>query len=302
MIGLVFGGAGFIGRRVVRRLAQLGHEVVCLDVAATDAFEDMGKQVRSRRLDLTSYEDTVSAMLTEKPGFVLNLSYMRESPPRPAMLVNVLGMDNFFEAARLTEVPRVVYSSSIAVNGRQEPYGANDIKETDPPHPVTQYAVHKVFNEWQAKEYREKHGMTITGIRASHISGADKMIGSVDHVQCVVGPAQGRAVSLKYADTMRCVVHADDIAEVFAQVCLRDRPAHGLYNSGGETLSLAALAGMVRAQIPDADIRFDNETGGEALSTAYRFDNSRLTEEFGITFAPYAERVRQMIADARAAA
>jgi nucleoside-diphosphate-sugar epimerase len=164
---------------------------------------------------------------------------------------------------------------------------------------VTQYAVHKVFNEWQAKEYSEKHGMTVTGIRAAHISGADKLIGSVDHVRCIVEPALGKAARFKFADTMRCVVHADDIAEVFARVALCEKPRYGLYNSGGETVSLAHLANMVRATLPSADISFENESGGESGSTAYRFDNSRLTEEFGIVFPPYRDRVQQMIEEVR---
>ena len=183
---------------------------------------------------------------------------------------------------------------------RIAPYEKRAVLETDPPTPVTQYAVHKVFNEWQAKEYREKHGMTITGLRAAHIAGTDKLIGSVDHVQCIVQPALGERVVFDYRDRMRCVVHVDDIAEVFVTLALARRPQHAVYNSGGETLSLGDLAGMVREVIPDADISFRNEAGGEESTTAYMFDNRRLAEEFGISYAPYRERVAQMIDAVRA--
>jgi nucleoside-diphosphate-sugar epimerase len=301
MIILVIGGAGFIGRRVVRSLARKGHEVVSADLDLA-SFEEFGAQVRSVRIDIADFEQVVTAMMMHRPERVVNLSYMRETFPRAAMKVNVLGMDNCFEAARLCEVEHVVYSSSIAVNGRQAPYGKRAVLETDPPAPVTQYAVHKVFNEWQAKEYREKHGMTITGLRAAHIAGADKLIGSVDHVQCIVQPALGERVVLDHRDRMRCVVHVDDIAEVFVTLALARRPRHAVYNSGGETLSLGDLAGMVREAIPDADISFRNETGGEESSTAYMFDNRRLAEEFGISYAPYRDRVAQMIAAVRARA
>jgi nucleoside-diphosphate-sugar epimerase len=301
MIILVLGGAGFIGRRVVRSLAHKGHKVVSADVNLA-SFEEFGTQVHSERVDLTDFEQVVTAMAVHRPERVVNLSYMRETFPRAAMKVNVLGMDNCFEAARLCNVEHVVYSSSIAVNGRQAPYGKRAVLETDPPAPVTQYAVHKVFNEWQAKEYREKHGMTITGLRAAHIAGTDKLIGSVDHVQCIVQPALGEKVVLEHRDRMRCVVHVDDIAEVFVTLALARRPQHALYNSGGETLSLGDLAGMVREVIPDADISFRNETGGEESSTAYMFDNRRLAEEFGISYAPYRERVAQMIDAVRASA
>ncbi len=291
----VIGGAGFIGRRVVRRMAALGHEVVSLDVVDAPFFADLGSQVRVARLDLTQFEDVIAAMTTHRPEVVVNLSYMRENLPRLAMKLNVLGMDNCFEAARLTGVRHVVYSSSIAVNGSQHPYGPRPVREDDPPSPAKQYSVHKVFNEWQAKEYREKHGMRITGVRAAHVSGTDKLIGSVDHVQMIVGAAQGQRVTLDYRDRMRCVIHGDDAAEVFARIALAPEPKHSLYNTGGETLSLGELAAMVRKVIPDADIRFEHETGGEAKSGAYLFDNQRLVSEFGVSYMPYAQRIERMV-------
>jgi len=161
------------------------------------------------------------------------------------------------------------------------------------------HGVHKVFNEWQAHEYREKHGMTITGIRAAHVSGTDKTVGAVDHVHCILKPALGQKVSLKYRDSMRCVIHGDDMAEVFARVALADKPRHAIYNSGGESLSLGDIAGMVKKVIPDAEIRFEQDVGDEDRSGAYMFDNARLVEEFGLDYMPYQQRVEQMIEKVR---
>lgn len=295
----VFGGTGFIGRRVVRQLASEGHEVLCLDINVLPLFEAFGTQVRVQRLDLTDFEDVMRVLATHKPRMVINLSYMRENLPRPAMKLNVLGMDNCFEASRLADVEHVVYSSSIAVHGSQLPYGKRKIVETDAPHAFKQYAVHKVFNEWQAKEYREKHGMVITGVRAAHVAGTDKLIGSVDHVECIVKPALGQPVEFAHRDFMRCIIHGDDAARVFTAIALSGKPKHPVYNSGGETLSLGELAEIVKVTIPDADIRFRSETGGYEISTGHIFDNDRLVSEFGLRFMPYAERVPLMIDSVR---
>jgi nucleoside-diphosphate-sugar epimerase len=299
----VIGGAGFIGRRVVRLLAAQGHEVVCADIAAAPQLDDLGRQVHRVRLDLTQFEDVAGVMAAHRPEVVINLSYMLgDYPPRPAFRLNILGMDNCFEAARLWDVRHVVFASSIAVNGGQRHYGDRPVDETDPTVAAKQYAVHKVFNEWQAKEYREKHGLCITAVRAANVSGVDKLLGSVDHVRCIVQPALGRPVSFVYRDRMRCIVHADDIAEVFTRIALKDRPDHSVYNSGGETLSLGQLADMVRRFIPAADITFEHDTGGvdEKGASAYSYSNERLVQEFGIRYRPYEQRVTQMIEMVRA--
>lgn len=59
-------------------------------------------------------------------------------------------------------------------------------------------------------------------------------------------------------------------AEVFVQVALAERPKHDIYNSGGESLSLGQFSDMVKKVIPDAEIRFESATGGEALSGGTR--------------------------------
>jgi nucleoside-diphosphate-sugar epimerase len=295
----ILGGAGFIGRRVVKMLADGGVDVVSLDVADATWVEREGIRVRSQQVDLSNFEEVVSAFATIKPEIVMNLGYMRETYPREAFRVNVLGMDNCFEAARLCDVRHVIYASSIAVNGRQAQYGDRAIRETDPTFPTYQYAVHKVFNEWQASEYRSKHGMCVTGVRVAHAAAPGKLVGAVDHVRCIVEPAAGKSIELDYCDKRRCVVDVDDIARVFCKIAEKEHPKYDLYNTGGETLSLGEIAGMVRDLIPDARISFRHETGGDAGSVAYRFDNSRLREEFGISYSPYRETVQKMIAEVR---
>jgi 2-keto-4-pentenoate hydratase len=48
---------------------------------------------------------------------------------------------------------------------------------------------------------------------------------------------------------------------------------------------------IVREFLPDAQISFDNETGGRERSGNFMIDNSRVVTEFGMQFRPYRERV-----------
>ncbi len=209
-------------------------------------------------------------------------------------------MDNCFEAARLSGINRVVYASSLAVSGQQKHFGDRMVTEDDYQYGDYQYAQHKRFNEFQAEDYNRKYGMTITGVRPANVTGPDKVRGSVDHVNCVTQPARGKPISFPFADAMRCPIHVDDIAEVFARVLMTDKPKHSIYNSGGQAISMGDLAKIVRGYLPDAQISFEKETGGKEISGNYLIDNRRLVEEFGVQYRPYPERVLQIINEVRA--
>lgn len=302
MTVFVIGGTGFIGYRLVRLLVARGETVTSMDVnPAAHSFADLGAKVRSLRGDLTQFDDVMTAMAEARPERVVNLAFLIGGghPPHAALRLNVLGLDNCLEAARLLNVRHVVYAGSFAANGKQSNYGDRLVTEDDPVHGEYLYARHKIMNEWQARDYIERYGMQVTGIRAAYVTGPDKVRGTVDHVKIITEPALGNAVTIPFEDGMCCAIHVDDMAEVFARVVLKDKPAHRVYNSGGTAISHGEIAAIVRSNIPDASISFQNRTGAKPVNDAYLLDNSRLLSEFAIQFPPFRERVRQMINDIR---
>jgi nucleoside-diphosphate-sugar epimerase len=301
---LAIGGAGFIGRRLIPMLVAENQTVTCMDIdvaGASAAFAQYGDQVNVVRGDVTSYDDVIGAMIESGADRVINLSYfIGELAPHVAFKLDIQGMDNCFEAARRTGMKHTVFASSVAVSGAQSKFGERLVTEDDERHGDTQYAINKTINEWQAHDYREKHGMTITCIRPANVTGPDKKFGSIDHVNCMCQPAKGETVSFSHQDTMRCVIHVEDMAAGFARVLLSDKPKYETYNSGGTTVSLGELAALVREFLPDADIRFENESGGRDVSGNFMIDNARLVEEFGVQYVPLRQRVKEVINDIRA--
>jgi nucleoside-diphosphate-sugar epimerase len=299
---LVIGATGFIGPRLIRKLVARGEAVVGMDLnpgAATFGGVPIGAPVL--RGDVTQFEDVMRTVLDVKPERLINLAYglgAGEGNPHQVMRLDVLGMDNCFEAARLAGVKRVVYASSIAVSGQQSHFGDRLVNEDDPVHGTSQYAMHKIFNEFQAKKYIKNYGMSIVGVRPANVTGPDKVRGSVDHVQIMVDAARGRPVHLPNKGMMRLLIHVEDIAEVFARVLLAEAPRHSLYNSGGIPASLGELADIVREFIPDAKITFTNE-GGREESGNYLVDWSRLAKEFGIEYPGLHTRVLEVLNEVR---
>src|SRR5258708_26760210 len=204
MTVLIIGGTGFMGRRLIPLLAQRGEESVVMDINPQTAnFSELAK-VKVLRGDVSQFGDVMAALTAVKPDRVINLAYYISSdlPPRVAFKLNILGMDNCFEAARIAGCNRVVYASSVAVSGEQKFYGDRIVNEDDFKHGHVQYAMHKIFNEWQAQDYREKHGMEITTIRPANVTGPDKIIRSADHVKFITFPTRGQSISLPYHDAM----------------------------------------------------------------------------------------------------
>ena len=300
---LVIGGAGFIGRRLIPLLVAADKDVTCMDIdvaGAKAAFSDQGDKVNVIRGDVTAFDDVIGAMIDSEAETVVNLSYfIGDLAPHVAFKLDIQGMDNCFEAARRTGVKHTIFASSLAVSGNQSKFGERMVDESDERHGTSQYAVNKITNEWQAHDYRRAYGMTITCIRPANVTGPDKKFGSIDHVNCMCQPARGNPVSFPHKDTMRCVIHVRDMAEVFARVAMTEAPQHETYNSGGITVSLGELAALVQEFLPDAEINFENETGGREKSGSFLIDNSRLIEEFGVQYAPLRDRVKEVIDDIR---
>ncbi|MDA0662256.1 MAG: NAD(P)-dependent oxidoreductase [Proteobacteria bacterium] len=300
---LAIGGAGFIGRRLIPLLVAENQTVTVMDIdvqTASRAFEQFGDKVKVVRGDVTAFDDVIGAMIESGADRVVNLSYfIGELAPHVAFKLDIQGMDNCFEAARRTGMKHTVFASSVAVSGQQSKFGERNVTEDDERHGDTQYAVNKIINEWQAHDYRRSYGMKITCIRPANVTGPDKKFGSIDHVNCMCQPARGKPVTFSHADTMRCVIHVEDMAEVFARVLLSDNPKHETYNSGGATVSLGELAALVKEFLPDADIRFENGSGGRPVSGNFLIDNSKVVEEFGVQYAPLRQRVKEVINDIR---
>src|SRR5512132_1959058 len=219
---LVVGATGCIGPRLIKRLVARGESVVGMDVnPGAAAFGDVPIGAPVLRGDVTQFEDVMRTVLEVKPDRLINLAYglgAGEGNPHQVMRLDILGMDNCFEAARLAGVRRVVYASSIAVSGQQSYFGDRHINEDEPTHGVGQYATHKIFNEFQARKFVKNYGMSITGVRPANVTGPDKLRGSVDHVQIMVDAARGRPVHLPAKGLMRLMIHVEDIAEVFTRV------------------------------------------------------------------------------------
>ena len=300
---MVTGGAGLIGGRIMRALAERGEDVVCFDLAPPRA--DLGalaERVSVYRGDIAQLPHLLEAVNAYDVRRIIHMAALlppdTEDRPHFGMTVNIQGTNNVFEAARFCDIERVVYAGSIAVYGVQETFGERPVNEDDLPAPANVYGMTKAANDFAAARYRDLYGLDLRGIRICTVFGHGRVTGMTGMIGGLMLslPAVGKPIDLPFhRDELSPMIHAEDAAQIFARAALADRLNHPVYISGGTLCSVGDMADIVRDIIPDARIT----TGERRVPHIYRVDNSRMLADIGYEIAPLRTRILQHINDAR---
>jgi len=177
---LVTGATGFVGKRVVRRLAEAGRPVRALVRPGTPptALASCLEGIQTPRVDLVeaSFGD-VEALRRAVDGaaVVLHLAASKSGSAAAQVANTVVGSDHLFQAALDMRTPRVVLVSSFGVIGVSSlPKGAvvDEAVEMDP-HPEWRdpYSFVKHRQEMLAWKYHREHGLPLVVVRPGSIFG-----------------------------------------------------------------------------------------------------------------------------------
>ena len=296
---MVTGGTGFIGRRIVRELTERGEDVVCFDLAPPSTRRD---GVVYYRGDVTQLPQLLEACNAHGVSRIIHMAALlppdTEERPHFGMLVNIVGTNNVFEAARWCGVERVVYASSIAVYGTQETFGDRAVNEDDLPAPANVYGMTKAANDFAAARYADLYGLDLRGIRICTVFGHGRVTGMTGMIGGLMAslPAVGKPIELPFhRDELSPMIHAEDAAQIFVRAALAERLNHPVYISGGHLCSVGDMIDVVRRMIPDARIT----TGERRVPHIYLVDNSRMLADIGYEIAPLDARLQEHIDDAR---
>jgi UDP-glucose 4-epimerase len=308
---LITGGTGFIGWRVVRTLLQRQIPVVVGEWQLDPSIAEKLPGAEFMSLDVSDAA-SVNEIFRRHPDIthVIHLAYLMsaevEANPPLGARVNVLGMVNLFEAAVRHKLARLVFASSETIyGGSQKPYGDRAVMEDDfcgPQNHFFTYGVMKVLNEFTAQKYASKYGISIACTRPPVVFGYGRKRGSVLWAEdFATQPALGKPVTLPFpAQTRDCWIYVDDCAEQLVRLSLQPKLNHFAYNNGGESVTAAELAAVVRHWLPGAQITFDESKPTTPLID--RMDGRRLEQEINFRPRSLAEGVRTHINEARAAA
>jgi threonine 3-dehydrogenase len=264
---LITGGTGFIGSEVVRTLLEKGEkDLVTFDInPSIKLLDNVADQVEIVEGDLGNFSHVLNVVKKCKPKVIYHLGSMISLPceadPPSAFRANALGTFYLLEAARLFDLPQVVFSSTVATYGLDIREGV--INDYTLQRPELFYGATKVFSELMGLFYKRKYGLDFRGVRYPSIVGPGvKTVGVDRYISWVIEESvKGNPYTIYVKPETRFpVMYFKDAAQ--AIIKLGQAPIETIktviYVIAGPTpiASAQELADMVRAKIPGAKIDF----------------------------------------------
>lgn len=293
---LVTGGFGAVGSFVTRLLVERGERVVVFENRPDPRLvRDLVGQiavVQGDVLDLPLLIETFGAHDVER---AIHTAALMPEPtqnrPYLGTQVNVVGLANVLEAARLSGVRRVVFASTKGVYA--EIAGAHDhptyqpITEDYPKDPNSLYDASRYYGERLGLQYLDTYGLEFCATRFSHTYGPGKLTHGSLAVpsQIVEGAYRGEKVRIPGgADVKDDLIYNKDAALGLVCAAFADRPTSHIYQIGtGRASSLPDVAAAVRQLLPDADVEIGPglDFKGLGRKSCCVFDIARARAEIG---------------------
>jgi nucleoside-diphosphate-sugar epimerase len=296
---LVTGAGGFVGRALCRHLHESGEEVWAAVRRPGSAPADA---VRREVVVGEIGPDTDWAEALDGVGAVAHLAarvhVMKETAPDPLAAfrtVNLLGTERLAAAAAERGVERLLFLSTIGVNGDEtdQPPGAAGFTEDDPPRPRNLYSRSK----WEAEEMLHRRageaGPEVVIVRAPLVYGPGA---PGNFLELLRWTERGLPLPLGNTRNRRSLVYVENLAD-FLAACLRHPRAAGetFVISDPETPSTSELIRRIAREMgrparlfpfPEGPLRFLARRAGRGKTADRLFgslvvDASKARERLG---------------------
>ena len=224
----VSGSGGFIGTHLVKKIRELGLEVICLD--ARDG------------IDITSWEQ-----LVDKPRFDVFVhlaakSFVPDSwnHPRDFYQTNIVGTLNALELCRLHGA-RMLYTSSYV-------YGVPRYLPIDEDHPVVAfnpYAKSKLMGEQLCRNFHEDFDVPVKIMRPFNVYGLGQNRNFL--IPTIIQQAKTGKIRLKDPNPKRDFVFVDDLVGAYMRAIRTNGASCEVFNIGsGRSYSVREIAQIVQ--------------------------------------------------------
>lgn len=245
---IIFGGCGFLGSWLVKKLILKGYKVTVFDskinkMLLMQLLERDISEVNFIEGDITNYNDVLKAV--RKIDNVINLVGLMtpdcSSNPILGAKVNILGAINIFEAIKKEGIEFLVYLSSAGIFGPDSKIY---------PVPETHYGSYKLAVEGIARAYYKESNISSLGIRPFVIYGPGREIGRTAGVSLAcIAAKKKHSYEIQFSGSAG-FVYVEDVVQLI-QMSLEDTlSGANLINVNGITENVKNFVKIIKQVIP----------------------------------------------------
>ena len=256
---LVTGHRGYIGSRLFKKLEELGHKVIGIDLLdGTDINKSNGLKQDDDGKFYPRYYDF-------KPEYIFHLACwprigLSIEKPLETMRNNVIAGSNVLNFARKVGAKRIIYSSSSSVVGNGQ-------------GPTNPYAIQKLTTEMETRVYSELYGVDTVSLRYFNVYSEDQAADGpyataicnwMDYIK-----KQKTPFITGDGTQRRDMLHVDDAvdANIFAMNYKEDFSGT-VYDVGtGKNISLNEVKDIVLKYYPELKFKYLSERPNEVAYT-----------------------------------
>ena len=290
MAYLITGGMGCIGSYVIRDLLNVGEELIVYDsiqdltipkLVLTPEQLDRFTFVQGDITDLPHVLRTVTAHKIDR---IIHLASWQvpacNANPPQALRVVCDGTINMFEAARIFNLKRVVWASSVAVFGAPEDYNHQRIENDAPHFPKFIYGACKSLNEMYASYYFDNYNVDIIGLRFTAVYGVGRTRGmSSFSTKMIEDVALGRQCVVPFGDDAVDWQYVEDVSQSITMACTCPTTNTRTFNVKGGIRTVQEGAAFLKQLASDAEITLEPGVFG----ISWDYDATPIAEEIGFT-------------------
>jgi nucleoside-diphosphate-sugar epimerase len=274
---MVIGGSGFIGSYIARKLAESGRFVIIYDsVMPTEErkwlLKPFSDKLKFTYGDVNDLPTLLKTLKENEIDGIIHAAAMVDVlqsilQPKLTFQINTFGTLNVLEAARIENIARVVYISTIGLYApkQYEPIDENHPVITSCDGPTTPYAVSKLAAEALGMNYWAYHKIDFISLRLSSVYGVGMRWPM--YIKPIIENAV-KGIPTKFpsgGDMKRDFTYVKDVANAALKALdvrtehLKDR----IFNiaTGLEPITIHKVVEIVKKYIPEAEINI-----GQGLS------------------------------------
>lgn len=309
MSKLITGGTGFLGSQLAHLLVDRGEDIILFDIDINwNRIKGIKDKVKVVQGNLGNWAEVLHVVKENSPEGIFHLGSMLSLPsqanPRASFQANVCGTMHVLEAARLFDVEKVVFTSSVGTYGLGLP---QVITDDTLQRPTSMYGSGKVYCELLGRFYRTKFGLDFRTFRSPTLVGPG--VSTPGAVQFVSLMLEYAALDKPY----ECYVSEDSYFgppmyfkdSVRVLDMLYQAPPENIktinYNVCGlrETKAAKELEEAIRKHIPEFSLTYKPDHDVVEYLTKYQagqsYDDTNAREEWG--WKPLYEDLESIVED-----